>query len=563
MDDLDIYLDVLFGGLEGYVYSPVKTLSGEFESNWFKYPLEKENLVKHIRSGGGDIYISPAVYNERRAQKESIKKIQCAWVEFDGQEHINFKGLVEPTAIVQTSFSSHVHCYWRLNSTHQTSIEDINRRLTYYLDADSSGWDAVQLLRPPGTTNHKHNLPVVLSNYNDHAYTVGHFDSVPAVQVPASTVATLTDLIPVSEVLENHQLPLKLIKMVKKESPGEPHRSSFLARLANELAEESLTHIEIVSLLKVADGRIKKYEGRNDQLLRLSQIADYAIFKHVADETIEIYNPEYVLNHVDNLQWIIPSWLHTTGMLFLSSAPGVGKTQFCFQLAYALAEGKRFLGFAPTTKQKVLWMSLEMRKEGIKYILEHQRKEWESIPDFSILDEESTLTHYENIIDERGINVVIIDSLSEMLDIGSDNKELEARRILKWMRKLQRRYGVAFVIIHHNRKATEGNKKPKSLHDIEGTYHIARVAETVLQLWEMSDKSIELSGVKVRYGVKDATILRRNENLWFRRDKDVSDESGTDKPDSPGDAPKQTGSSGHGDNDKRSFGESISFRFGD
>lgn len=562
MDDLDVYLDVLFGDLDGFVYSPVKTLAGSFEPTWFQYPKEREQLKTHIQAADrGDIYISPAVYNERRAQKESIKKIQCAWVEFDGAERIDFKDVGEPTAIVQTSYDSHCHCYWRLTSTHQTSIEDINRRLTFYLNADSSGWDAVQLLRPPGTTNYKRNLPVVLSNYNTNAYAVGYFDFVPAVQAPASTTVVVTDLMPISEVLANHQLPLKVLKMIKKEKPVEPHRSSFLARLANELAEEGLTHIEVVSLLKVADGRIKKYEGRDDQLTRLSQIADYAIFKHVADEEIEVLDFEFILNHVDNLQWIIPNWLHTTGMMFVSSAPNVGKTQLCFQLAACLAEGWRWLGFEPTVKQRVLFLSLEMTREPIKYVIEHHQHEWETMPKVHVVDEESTLTKYEDIIDQREINVVIIDSLSELLDINSDNKELEARRVLKWMKKCRRRYGIAFIIIHHNRKATEGNKKPKSLHDLEGTFHIGRTSDTVLQLWEDS-RGIELSAVKARFGVKQAFYVERNKNLWFKR-KDASNESKPTRTDTPGNVPEQPSSNRHRDDVDKSARRAFSFRVGD
>src|SRR5690606_1870011 len=35
--------------------------------------------------------------------------------------------------------------------------EEINRRLTYFLGADKSGWDLTQVLRVPGTNNYKYN----------------------------------------------------------------------------------------------------------------------------------------------------------------------------------------------------------------------------------------------------------------------------------------------------------------------------------------------------------------------------------------------------------------------
>jgi hypothetical protein len=537
MNDLDTYIGTIFDGLEGYVYSPVKTNS-DWVPNWFQYPQDRDQLLNHIRTAVGDVYVSPVVYKERRATKDSIKKGQTFWVEFDGLDKINFNNCPRPTMIVQTSFASHVHCYWRTGNNNQGTIEEVNRRLTYYLQADSSGWDATQLLRPPETTNHKHNLPVVLAHHNETTFLQEHFSTIPTVAAPASSVLTVTDLIPPGQILQAHQLPLKLVRMVRKEAPNEPYRSSFIFRVANELAEEDLTHVEIVSLLKEVDGRIKKYEGRSDQLLRLSQIADFAIHKHLAEEEILIYTPEYILNYVEELTWILPSWLHTTGQLMLSSAPGIGKSQLGFQLAYCLTVGERFLGMLAPNKHRVFYMSLEMDKSGIKYILTHQKNQWSCMPQFQMIDEPSTLVKYEDMIDENDVTVVIIDSLSELFDESADNMNSDAKRIMRWTKKIRRRYGVALVIIHHNRKATEGNKKPKSLDDLAYSFDFGRVSDTVLMLWE-DLKGIELSAVKCRYGPKSAFMINRNEHLWFtRKDSlDASKDPGPDKPDKRPDKP--------------------------
>jgi hypothetical protein len=446
--------------------------------------------------------------------------------------------------IVQTSFASHLHCYWRTGNVPLNVQEDINRRLTYYLQADSSGWDATQLLRPPETTNHKHNLPVVLAHSSDAHYLQEHFATIPTVAAPASSTLTVTDLISPSQILQAHQLPLKLIRMIRKEAPVEPYRSSFIFRVANELAEEDLNHVEIVSLLKEVDSRIKKYEGRSDQLLRLSQIADFAIHKHMAEEEILVYTPEYILNYVEELTWILPSWLHTTGQLMLSSAPGVGKSQMAYQLAYCLTVGERFLGMLAPQKHKIFFMSLEMDKAGIKYILTYQKHHWNSIPHYQIIDEPSTLVKYEDMIDENGATVVMIDSLSELFDESADNMNAEAKRIMRWTKKIRRRYGVALVIIHHNRKATEGNKKPKSLDDLAYSFDFGRVSDTVLMLWE-DLKGIELLAVKCRYGPKSSFMISRDEHLWFtRKDSlDASKDAKPDKPDSGG--PKVNKNFGH------------------
>jgi len=519
----------LYDGLEGWVYSPVKTATS-WEQHWYEWPSEKLRLQSHITQTSGDVYISPAVYKDKRAVKDSIKRVQTVWVDFDGLEKIDFKNIDVPTLLVQTSYDTKVHCYWRVEPANQANIEDVNRRLTYHLDADNGGWDSTQLLRPPGTINHKNGLPVKLVATDPKPHTLDYFSVIPKVTTPPAEYVTVEKVIPVGQVLSNHSLPLQLIRMVKKETPVEPYRSSFLARLANELAEEDLSHLEIVSLLKEVDGRIKKYDGRQDQLIRLSQLADYAIHKHLAEESVLIYTPSQILNHVESLEWILPGWLHTTGQLVLSSAPGVGKTQLTFQLAYCLTTQRRFLGLLAPTKKRVFYFSLEMDKSSLKYILEHQKNEWEEVPEFQIIDESYNLKKYEDLIFEHHPEVVIVDSMIELFDDENDNPNSEARRVMKWCRKVRRRYGVAIVLIHHNRKATEGNKKPKSLADLAGSYMFAKDSDTVLQLWK-DLKGFELSGVKVRFGMEEAWIIHRNNNLWFTREANVSNESRTTKPD--------------------------------
>jgi len=60
MNDLDIYIDTIFDGMEGYIYSPVKTTS-DWKTAWFQFPEERDQLLEHIRKSEGDVYISPAV----------------------------------------------------------------------------------------------------------------------------------------------------------------------------------------------------------------------------------------------------------------------------------------------------------------------------------------------------------------------------------------------------------------------------------------------------------------------------------------------------------------------
>jgi RecA-family ATPase len=294
--------------------------------------------------------------------------------------------------------------------------------------------------------------------------------------------------------------------------------------------------------------------------MRLSQIADYAIHKHLAEESVLLYTPSQILNYVEHLQWILPGWLHSTGQLVISSGPGIGKTSLMLQLAACITTGERFLGIQALIKPRIFFMSLEMDNHGLKYILEHQQREWSNTPEFLILDESTSLTAYENLIAENEFSLVIIDSLSELTDDDDDNQGREAKRIMKWCKKIRRRYNCAIIIIHHNRKANTGNKKPKSLDDLAGSLHFGRSTDTVLQLWEVASHYIELSGVKVRYGTKDAFFIRRNENIWYSRD--AGNETRTARTNPPRDNPKPSSSDRHGDELHRPTSGTPSLGFG-
>jgi len=72
-----------------------------------------------------------------------------------------------PTLIVQSSIEGHNHCYWKLDKFIDDIevLEDRNRAIAYVMHADTSGWDADQILRPIRTTNHKRNMPVIVKEW--------------------------------------------------------------------------------------------------------------------------------------------------------------------------------------------------------------------------------------------------------------------------------------------------------------------------------------------------------------------------------------------------------------
>jgi archaellum biogenesis ATPase FlaH len=540
MTDLQKYLDFLFEEDVGYVYAPIKKPDQTWKQKFFNWPIERPELLDWIITNSleSDVYIGPALYREKKVSKEAILHSNVVWVEFDGQESIKWGKLSEPNVIVQTSNSQHVHCYWKTESLSTELSEDTNRRLTYYLEADSSGWDITQVLRPPNTINYKHTVPTKLVKFQEGSHKYSEFDVAPSIEKPveAYTYDILLDRASI-------KLDPSLTYKVDKEVVKHPHRSEFLMATGYLLAEAGLNGLEIVSCLYEIDSRIKKFVGREDQLKRLSEIASLALFKVERTSYISVYSPNEILTHSYDLEWIIPNLLHTTGMLILSGQPGVGKTQLTFDWAYRLAVGLAILGLKLSRPYKVMYLSLEMDVVELKYIFKHQAevfKEhglWNANMYIVSPDIDSDMRGFEKTLIKIQPDVLIIDSISELAT--DDLTETESRTIMKWMKKIRKVHNVAIIAIHHNRKASDTNKKPRKLGDLYGSFIFAKNSETVMSLWHEEGRiGLELDLLKARFTEKKTFNLLRTTHLTFDLNNpqevktDVSIELGKPGPDS-------------------------------
>jgi RecA-family ATPase len=205
--------------------------------------------------------------------------------------------------------------------------------------------------------------------------------------------------------------------------------------------------------------------------------------------------------------------------MLLTGAPSVGKTQYSLDLGYKLATGRSIWGSSGVDPLRVLVLSLEMDVVEIKYIFEHHARAfdnhelWNTNMRVYCMDDGS-FSQYERIIQDFKPDVVIVDSLTELAQ--EDVKESEARSIMRWFKKMRRKYDCGFIVIHHNRKANDSNKKPRKLSDLYGSFIFAKLSETVVSLWQEENKDyIDVDILKARFGSRSPKRIRRTEHLTF------------------------------------------------
>jgi hypothetical protein len=153
------FFQFIFGEETGYLC--VATLNARnrgFQEAFFSYPDDVDSAVKHCERQMfvAEVYFCPTLLREPKRQKEYVDTSLVLWADADDCHPDNFN--VRPTLIVESS-PKRWQTYWRLDKAiHATDAESLNKRIAYAhaeQGADKSGWDLTQLLRVPGTNNHK------------------------------------------------------------------------------------------------------------------------------------------------------------------------------------------------------------------------------------------------------------------------------------------------------------------------------------------------------------------------------------------------------------------------
>jgi hypothetical protein len=126
-------------------------------SGYFDWPHGEEVALEWLRTEDGrgrEVYFCAHLLTARRRVKGNAAPLLALYVDGDGAKP--GPGTPTPSAVVESSPGREQY-YWRLARPVAPEVgEALNRRLALAMGGDRSGWDLTQLLRPPGTRNHKY-----------------------------------------------------------------------------------------------------------------------------------------------------------------------------------------------------------------------------------------------------------------------------------------------------------------------------------------------------------------------------------------------------------------------
>lgn len=590
------FFEQIWKDTEGYVYLPVKGVNG-FRKFMMPWPARADAVVNHVLKWSADetaeVFFSPALYKSRKPLQKEVLGSWVAWVDFDGNFPEEWPEDVAPvpTLELQSSTDTKRHAYWELEEfATPKQIEELNRSLAAAMDADMSGWDANQFLRPPHSVNRKYAKPIVakiVRNRLDRVYEYEAFDHLPRPKDAIREAVELDRLPDIEEVLAEAKWDKELLELFRTTGAEMQHqsrdRSAALQRLAYEGAEHGWKDEQIMVVLLDADDRWGKYTARpeatrqkilvdliNRARAKVGYDADgeleglakaLGVVKKVedADDDQVLFSVAELAAVRDITDWIVEGLLVPRGFGLFTGRPGVGKTQLACQLGADLASGREsFLDRAlPGRPMKVLVLSLEMNKYQLPHIMVPLNKRYPDLDQRNMivyakgeklpLDEESGQAYFEALVTRFKPEVVIIDSMSHMsgADLTSDK---EMKDMLEYLQVSRNKHEFGLVVIHHHRKKAndaQSKKRPNDLSDIYGSFYITAAIDFALDLEErpedQEEGTITLSMLKSRYSrVPEPVKVTRSDMLAF----DIQDTSkmfshltegdSDDKPNAPG-----------------------------
>jgi hypothetical protein len=165
----------------------------EMESTqYFSYPEEIDKAEAHaalMAKRNREVYFCAHLLLAKQRRKDNASALLALYADNDSGELR--PGVPPPTARLRSS-PGRTHDFWRLSRpVRPDKAEELNKRLTLAMQADPSGYDLTQVLRVPGTPNHKYaERPVVqvISIDDTLAYDPDDLDRIlPKLPKPAST----------------------------------------------------------------------------------------------------------------------------------------------------------------------------------------------------------------------------------------------------------------------------------------------------------------------------------------------------------------------------------------
>jgi hypothetical protein len=460
--------------------------------------------LKELNEDGCDAYWCPHGFSKARRLKRYAVMPYLLWADIDEVDPATLP--LRPSVLWESSPGRYAGL-WTLQDV--LSSDDINKKFTYKIGADKGGWDLTQVLRVPGTHNHKYPAkPLVKLLWDD----------------PRIDYSEKTDILPLlpksrtsnkqKEASKNakeiftkykkHLTPWARREMLSGK-PAHGKRSEVFWKLTNELIEAGADEDEAFTLLWSSPWN--KFHSRRDgedQLQReidkvytskftgpegLGEFEEESAIK--AEEDADRINEgrSIILASTPPLEpdWIQYPFFARGHITTVEGAPEVGKSWFCLAAGCAIAEGKKPFpqdGWDLNIEQgMVLYFDAENMSANISMrmqdsgMLTQQGDPHESAPFFHIppeffspnLGDPDIVEEFDALVKEitetmwnnKGkfpckVKAIVFDTLVNYSGVTDSSSQGDVIQIMNNLKELAVHFDCSVVAIRHHGKSLAG-----------------------------------------------------------------------------------------------------------
>lgn len=177
-----------------------------------------------------------------------------------------------------------------------------------------------------------------------------------------------------------------------------------------------------------------------------------------------VSNDQLLATAADYTDWLVDDILTADELILLAAAPRAGKSLMAMSLTKAVASGGRFLG-RPVSQGAVIYIRCEDSDTKTK---ERELKQgWQAgLPVYWIdkfkLNE---LEHLEELVEELGARLVVLDTLSRIKDAAVSESSAEMSQLLEPLQEMCKKHRCCTLLVHHTGKINLANANDVDVFD--------------------------------------------------------------------------------------------------
>lgn len=447
-----------------FCISTKKISNGSWKDHFIQTRKELRELLREYKDTHYNLYFCPVGFRKPHRQLQYVTSSVWLWADLDEADPHN---MTPRPSVAWASSPNRYAALWRIKRALKGDVlGEVNRRMTYHVGADKAGWDLTQVLRIPGTLNHK---------YEGAPRGTLLWQSEEIVEPPEDAVGVFEKWKP--------KLPFWIKQLMTAKEAPVGKRSEVIWKLNNGLAKVGVPPEDVVAMLKASVWN--KFKGRRDEDKQLRREVEKVTVENGGAELAGKDREKPVLLRMsdvtrEDISWVWHPYFAREGLTLLEGDPGLGKSYFCQKVCMSIVDGLKMPTGERLKKGKVLYFSTEDHPGTVfKGRLDDNRcmnqENFYVYPRVLTLDEEGFDT-VEQMARDVKPEMIVFDPVTLYIGAIDMHKANETVQMLERFDRLGKVNRCAVVAIRH---LTKGGRD-KALYRGQGSIAFAGTAREVL-----------------------------------------------------------------------------------